>query len=220
METLAEIGKRTGGTNKIKSIHNYIYMYEWLFKDYREPAEKVVEIGICRGASLRLWDAYFIKAHIYGLDVRLHEKTLVKGPKTTTHRVDQSNRKELEAFAEEHGPFDIIIDDGSHMWDHQILSFESLWPYMVESGLYVIEDINTSYEVEFKGGDITAMEYFKRIADEINHYGDKRWYERGGKAIDINLLTLNQRTIEWLMFKSTMVVLKKRPIAAVPNWGV
>jgi len=227
METLKEIGDRLmrgGGerSNKIQSSHNYVCLYGSLFSEYRASATKVVEVGAGYGGSLRLWYHYFFKAHIYGLDIdveRMPSLAAIRS-RVSTHKVDQSSTEQLNAFAEEHRQFDIVIDDGSHVWDHQIRTFETLFPHVREGGLYVIEDTDTSYFQKFAGGGITCMEYFKDIADELNMYGGTHWKDKRNRSIDHSKLTKHQKKIEWLMFSRTMIVLKKRAAKDVPVWGV
>eukprot|EP00540_Astrosyne_radiata_P018571 CAMPEP_0116824288 /NCGR_PEP_ID=MMETSP0418-20121206/1312_1 /TAXON_ID=1158023 /ORGANISM="Astrosyne radiata, Strain 13vi08-1A" /LENGTH=168 /DNA_ID=CAMNT_0004452639 /DNA_START=10 /DNA_END=516 /DNA_ORIENTATION=+ len=43
------------------------------------------------------------------------------------------------------GPYDIILDDGSHVPPHVIFSLFALWPCVKEGGIYIIEDLETSY---------------------------------------------------------------------------
>jgi hypothetical protein len=43
------------------------------------------------------------------------------------------------------GPFSIIIDDGSHVPSHQWKTFTYLWKSLAPGGLYIIEDVETSY---------------------------------------------------------------------------
>ena len=59
-------------------------------------------------------------------------------------RGDQSKREDRERIAGS-GPFDIVIDDGSHVPEHQIATFKTLWPALRGGGLYAVEDIETSY---------------------------------------------------------------------------
>jgi cephalosporin hydroxylase len=50
-----------------------------------------------------------------------------------------------------HGPFDIVIDDGSHVFEHQIASFEALFPLASSTAVYIVEDVHTSYLPDFGG---------------------------------------------------------------------
>ena len=75
------------------------------------------------------------------------------------------------------GTPDVIIDDGSHVNEHVLISFETLFPLLHENGIYCVEDLQTSYWTEFGGSEDdprTSMNYFKKLADGLN------WQERQG----------------------------------------
>jgi len=89
--------------------------------------------------------------------------------------VDQSNVEKLTRLAFKRGPFDIIIEDGSHMWGHQITSLRTLFPFLKDGGLYIAEDLQTNYgsmQDTYKGvSSLSCMEHLKswvdlRVADD------------------------------------------------------
>lgn len=138
------------GTDKTPEIaHDYAPVYDELFK-YRKDIETFLEIGIGypelmghvknykTGASLYVWRDYFKKATIHAIDVA--EGSLFTDERIKTYLCDQGSIPEMTKLAEQIGPFDIVVDDGSHLlWD-QIISFKILQPYMKKGGLYFIED--------------------------------------------------------------------------------
>lgn len=90
---------------------------------------------------------------------------------------DQADVGFLQRFAADttaDGLFDLVIDDGGHSMEQQIVSLERLWPAVKPGGLYVIEDLQTSYWVDY-GGDPstrdqtkrTTMKYLYGILDEL-----------------------------------------------------
>jgi cephalosporin hydroxylase len=82
---------------------------------------------------------------------------------------DQGNEVQLKEL-EKLGPFDLIVDDGSHIYNHQILTFNVLFPFLKKGHIYVVEDVCTSYWPNF-GGNPTCIEYFKNLIDAVNFYG-------------------------------------------------
>jgi demethylmacrocin O-methyltransferase len=81
----------------------------------------------------------------------------------------------MEKVADDHGPFDIIIDDGSHVNGHVIETFKIMFPKLKDGGVYVIEDIQTAYWDDF-GGDSknlqnpgTSMNFAKSLTDCVNY---------------------------------------------------
>lgn len=136
------------------SWHSYGRIYDQLFEG--KTVRKMLEIGIgCKevmgatyenGASLRMWAEYFPNAEIYGLDIRAD--ALVNEGRIRSFQCDQGKISSLLAVRDLIGSgFDLIVDDGSHQPEHQILSACVLWPTLAEGGRYVIEDVYNPNEV-------------------------------------------------------------------------
>lgn len=128
--------------------HSYGRIYDQLFTDV--TVRKVLEIGIGysgllgekyeSGASLRMWAEYFPDAEIYGLDIR--PDALVNEGRIHSYQCDQGKVESLLAARAAIGTdFDLIVDDGSHVPEHQILSACVLWPCVAPGGRYIIEDV-------------------------------------------------------------------------------
>src|SRR5260221_447215 len=103
-----------------------------------------MEIGVLAGDSLLTWRAYFPRAVTIGFDIE-DKHSLAKGKKTRIYRGDQSSATDLSRVCAAEGPFDIVIDDGSHQSQHQLSSFLQVFSYVKDSGMYVIEDVQTSF---------------------------------------------------------------------------
>ncbi|NQW46655.1 MAG: class I SAM-dependent methyltransferase [Planctomycetes bacterium] len=93
------------------------------------------------GWTLRMWEEYFPAATIVGLDIR--REVLFTAGRVQCHYADQGCRQSLldAVAAAGGGPFDLIIDDGSHEDHHQITTAEALLPLLAPGGVFVIEDI-------------------------------------------------------------------------------
>ncbi|GAA1295039.1 class I SAM-dependent methyltransferase [Saccharothrix xinjiangensis] len=167
-------------TPKFGSLHWFTPHYDRHFRDYRGEQVKVLEIGIggyhhpeWGGGSLRMWKHFFPRGQIYGLDVV--DKSHVDELRIRTFQGDQSDAEFLVALAEEHGPFDIVIDDGSHINDHVRTSFQALFPHVRPGGLYVVEDMWTAYWPGFGGNPDpeqssgTSLGLLKSVIDAIQH---------------------------------------------------
>ena len=136
---------------------NYPKVYKYLNTFIRRHKVKVVcEIGIgghvgefTGGASLLALSSYFFNSKVYGLDII--EKKFLNSNKIKTFLIDQSNKQQLDNFAKKIEKFDIIIDDGSHFGEHQVDTFKTLFPYLENGGVYIVEDIGGSYTKAFKG---------------------------------------------------------------------
>lgn len=130
--------------------HYYNEEYERHFGPIRRMELKILEIGIggysipnAGGAGLRTWAEYFPNAIIVGMDIE--DKSFVVTDRIWFWRGDQNDPISLVTLNEKMGPFDIIIDDGSHIQKHILTSFETLFPLLNPAGIYVIEDLETAY---------------------------------------------------------------------------
>jgi demethylmacrocin O-methyltransferase len=175
LATLATIA----GTDKI-GAHDYIPAYARFFAPYRNRRLTLLEIGVGGydhedgGHSLNMWQAYFRRGTIVAID--LFDKTKLSRGRVHVHQCSQVDRAGLEVIVRLYGGFDLVIDDGSHLNTHQIETFKILFPLMKPSGVYVIEDVQTSYWPAFGGGAVgtpayaaSAMSFFKELVDGVNH---------------------------------------------------
>lgn len=165
-------------TDKV-SRHFYTLVYEQWFRDFRFKKIKLLEIGIggygklhMGGNSLRMWKSYFPKGSITGID--LYDKTDLGEHRINIYKGNQADVEFLKSVSGKDGPFDIIVDDGSHMQSHILASFKTLFPLLASGGIYVVEDTQTSYWPKFEGSTAemdsipSAMNYFIRRIHEVN----------------------------------------------------
>ena len=149
---------------------NYGDIYDKHFAPFREHNINILEIGVLRGGSMRMWEKYFPKANIFGIDIN-EECLQYQSDRTKIFIGDQSDVSFLRNVKAKIPKIDILIDDGSHKEEHQKKTFEVLSDYMKSNGKYVIEDIETSYYNEFNGGinkKGTFIENLKNLIDVIN----------------------------------------------------
>jgi glycosyltransferase involved in cell wall biosynthesis len=124
--------------------HRYTPIYHRYLEGLRDDSIALLEIGIGGGQSISIWRDYFRSAHIYAIDV--DDYSYLDGERVTTIVADQSDRRDLRRAMETIGrELDVIIDDGGHYMNQQQISLGFLFPYVKSGGLYVIEDLNTSY---------------------------------------------------------------------------
>lgn len=166
------------GTDKFGE-HEYTPVYEDLMRASRRQPVRLLEVGVggyagaLGGESLRMWESYFRRGRIVGID--LFDKTALSAGRVQVYQCSQVDAPKLSALAREHGPFDYIIDDGSHLNAHQIETFAILWPHLRDGGTYIVEDVQTSYWPSYGGGplgtpgyDQSCMRRFKDLADSVN----------------------------------------------------
>ena len=123
-----------------KRNHNYL-VYYWLhFRDIRFEVKHFLEIGIKTDSSIRMWADFFPNAKIYGIDIDSNCKSF-ENDRCKIFIGDQNNYNFLNQVSNTIAhPLDIVIDDGSHKYIHQLRTFSFLFPRMSEHGIYVIED--------------------------------------------------------------------------------
>lgn len=120
-----------------ESVHGYIsHYYSDTLKNYKDKINLLVEIGVSRGESLEMWSKYFEQARIIGVDVA--DQGYVPSTKNIEFRLGKSQKKETFNDLDN---IDIVIDDGSHKLEHQLKTFDILFPKLCEKGVYVIEDV-------------------------------------------------------------------------------
>ncbi|RKT55628.1 class I SAM-dependent methyltransferase [Saccharothrix australiensis] len=148
-------------SDKWGGLHWFTPHYDRHFRALRGAEVRVLEIGIggyghpeAGGGSLKMWKHYFPRGHVFGLDI--FDKSHLDEQRITTLRGDQSDPEQLVGIARRHGPFDVVIDDGSHVNEHIRTSFRTLFPFVRPGGRYVIEDLWTAFCPGFGGAEDPA----------------------------------------------------------------
>jgi hypothetical protein len=175
---LADLSLRMGSDKW--GMHYYTPHYERHFQPLRERPLTVLELGIggfgdpaTGGGSLRMWKRFFRRAMVYGVDI--FDKSGVSEQRVHTIQGDFADRGFLASLADRIGPFDIVIDDGSHYCPDVITAFTALYPHVAPGGLYVVEDLQTSYWPGYGGSSerrsdpATSMGFLKQLVDALNH---------------------------------------------------
>jgi hypothetical protein len=191
----------------VAKIDHFFDVYEKHFSRFRDKPLKLLEIGVDKGGSLELWQNYFgPQCEIHGIDI--NPAVVEFAPEEAIlHIGSQDSPDFIESVARDYGPFDIVIDDGSHLMRHQIDSFELIYPQLEDHGIYVCEDAFTSYWREFGGqlgGQHTFMEYAKGLIDQLHAY----WAE--DDALQPSAFT---RTTSGIHFYSGAVVFERQPVS-------
>lgn len=165
--------------SEVFSSHTGRFSYKWRhYFDYydrhlgRFVGKKfnLLEIGTCCGGSLQIWKKYFgSDVKIVGIDIL--PETKFEESQIYTEIGSQNDPEFLEKICEKYGPFDVIIDDGSHMQQDILASFAFLYPKLNDGGVYVIEDTHTCLWGEYNGGiknPHNFIEIASRFAMDVN----------------------------------------------------
>ncbi|MGZ9817477.1 class I SAM-dependent methyltransferase [Peribacillus simplex] len=209
-------------SNNGRLIHKWIHyfdIYERHFERFVGQEVNILEIGVSHGGSLQMWKHYFgEKATIYGLDIDPRSKSLEE-EKVNIIIGDQGDRDFWKTIKPSLPKFDIIIDDGGHHMHQQKITFEEMFPVLSSHGVYLIEDLHTSYWEKYGGGlgkSENFIEYSKKLIDNLN-----AWYSRDSQLV-VNQFT----TSAWSMsYYDSVLVIEKRPkdqpharITGSPSW--
>ena len=195
---------------------SYFEVYDDIFykKDFnRLNKYNILEIGIDTGFGLKSLKKYFPNSNIYGLDINLSCKNFEEeGIKVIIgSQVDQNVLNEIKNIR-----FDIIIDDGSHHNDHVTHTFNELFDSLKPKGLYIIEDIHTSYWPYYGGGYLnknSTIEKFKSMIDSIHSWCIEHPISDHippyiGEKFDHN--ELHRKWIRSIQFYENIIVIEKR----------
>lgn len=184
---------------------HYFDVYDRHFSRFRNQEIVILEIGVSQGGSLQMWKDYFgPKARIYGIDIDPACKSLEE-ENIEIFIGSQSDREFLRGVKKKIPKVDILIDDGGHTMKQQIVSFEELFDHVKERGVYLCEDMHTSYWIKFGGGykrPGTFVEYSKNFVDYINGWHS---HQSGLKVSEFT------KSVDSVHFYDSIVVLEKNP---------
>ena len=158
---------------------NYFDIYDKLLSKYIGKDITFVEIGILDGGSLFMWRDFFGKnARIIGVELN-PEATKWREHGFEIYIGNQSDPLFWREFFNEVGNIDVLLDDGGHRNDQQIITVKSSLPHLRDEGLIIIEDTQTSFMkfesfqkysfVNFLQGKIRSL--YSR-SDELNLESD------------------------------------------------
>ena len=195
-----------------KWLH-YFDVYHRHFAAYRDRPVTVVELGVFHGGSLQMWKHYFgPRARIVGVDTNPACSALEED-RIEIHIGDQGDAGFLQGLCSEIGEFHVLIDDGGHLMRQQIVTFEQMFPRLATDGIYLVEDLHTSYWPEYGGGykrsaawlgfgkPRTFIEYAKDLIDALH-----AWHSREPNRLAVSDFTTSARALH---FYESMLVIEK-----------
>lgn len=208
LRSLEEIFKKS--KTSIHKWENYFDIYESYLKPFRGKSPKLLEIGVQYGGSLKMWKEYLQNAKIFGIDINPDCKNL-EDKDIDIQIGSQNDKKFLKNYAAYVNDLDIIIDDGGHTMEQQLNTFDILFPILNDGGIFIVEDIESSYRNMYGGGpkrNGTFIEFSKNIVDSIN-------------ANHSDFITLKpnwfSKNIEYVHFYNNVVVFRKKKIENFPK---
>lgn len=164
MNKLNELAVKYGTDKKVKDGipchgtlygHGYTPIYHELLKNL--VVKNMMEIGVFRGNSIKMWDEYFdYNCHITGIDHSIKNANKIELEKNNIRILigKQGDREFLRTLCDR--KYDLIVDDGSHKTEDHIVSFCGLFESVAAGGLYCIEDLQVAEK---------TVEIFKSISN-------------------------------------------------------
>ena len=204
-------------TDKI-THHGYHRFYDYFLFPIKNNKMNILEIGVDDVKSIKMWLDYFPNANIYGLDI--NKKDFTEYKRGSIIKGDQSKKKDLQKIVKKIGKCTMIIDDGSHVPEHQLLSFNYLFNECLEfGGIYIIEDIETSYwknanlynypiKAGYMDNNLNIVQIFKNIVDIVNREfltEENKNFIKEYNKIDYNNLIY----ISMITFAGNCIIIKK-----------
>lgn len=186
--------------------HHYLPIYDRYLSPWRGRPVRMLEIGVSLGGSLQLWRKFLgPEAILFGVDI---DPACAKfdGQAAQVRIGSQSDPEFLRRVVAEMGGVDIVLDDGSHVSEHIRTSLDTLYPLMVDGGLYLVEDLHACYWRRFGGGyrrQGSFVEAVKTMIDDLHH-----WYHDQGERVAATAGHLGA-----IHVYDSMVVLEKIAIA-------
>ena len=195
--------------NRARMIHkwaHYFEVYERHLAHYRGKQINLLEIGVYQGGSLQMWKQYFgDKATIWGIDIN-PLCTQFAEDHVNIRIGDQGDETFLESIAAELPRLDVLIDDGGHTMQQQRMTLKFLYPRVADEGVYICEDLHTSYWPEYGGGyrdPHSFIEFSKSLIDDLH-----AWHSRDSQSLAVSSFT---RSTFALHFYDSILVIEKRP---------
>jgi hypothetical protein len=128
------------------TVHSYLPLYQKLLINKKETAKNVLEVGICNGGSIKLWNDFFTNATIYGLDIMnindVWENIKNKEQIILHTSKDAYNEDFFTAkFLYKNIKCDFMLDDGPHTLESMKQFIKLYSQIMTDDGILIIEDV-------------------------------------------------------------------------------
>ena len=187
----------------INKYQHYFDVYDKHFSKYKGQEITIVEVGVFQGGSLQMWRSYFgPKAKIWGIDIDPRCK-LLEEENTNIIIGSQEDESFLESIYDITGPIDILIDDGGHTQKQQITTFNILFDKIKNDGVYLCEDVHTSYWLSYGGGSNrmgTFIQFTKKLIDKLNAFHSEE------NSLQVDSFTKSAKSIHYY---DSIVVIEK-----------
>lgn len=144
---------------------HYFEVYNRHFSKFVDQQVNILEIGVYSGGSLNMWRSYFgEQSHIFGIDIEPACKTYEREG-VTINIGDQEDRQFWKMFRDSVPEIDVLIDDGGHKPEQQMVTLEEMLPHLTPGGIYLCEDVHGLHH--------ELMAFVSGLISELNRSVDK-----------------------------------------------
>jgi hypothetical protein len=177
---------------------HYFEVYERHLARFRGSSPVVAEVGVFSGGSIGMWHRYFGEGcEVHGIDLDPRCRGY-EGPRTRIHIGDQANRHFWRSFRSQVPKLDILIDDGGHTPEQQMVTIEEVFPHLAAGGVFICEDVHaTGPQGHSLAGFVAAL---------IDRLNQSQWTSSGSEIVPC------QSVIESISLYPMMVVIEKRKV--------
>ncbi len=134
-------------------LHKYVVLYDYIINTQylkKQSPLSILEIGIRQGDSIKIWEESSLFNKVVGLDITPAEaengvQFKFSNKVTLEQGMDGYDPEVAKYISDKHSKFDIILDDGDHMWESQLKFFENYFPLLNPGGVIMCEDISQNY---------------------------------------------------------------------------
>lgn len=175
-------GRAAESSNPLRDYFNSISegpgIWKWLhyFELYHRHLAKfvgksasLVEVGVYSGGSMAMWQKYLGPGcHIHGVDIQPDCK-VYESQHVTIHIGDQGDRQFWRNFRSRVAPVDILVDDGGHKPDQQMVTLEEMLPHLRPGGVFICEDVH-GINNEFTAYATSLVDRLNAFAPEFDQH--------------------------------------------------
>lgn len=173
-------------TPNIHKMLHYLPAYESALSAFRSRPIRMLEIGVARGGSLQMWRRYLHpETTIVGVDIDPTTQQFDDPSRRLHVRIgSQTDNAFLQGVVDELGPFDVILDDGSHMNSHIVQTFQYLFPNgLAAGGVYIVEDLHSNYWRPYRDTPMSFADLTKWLIDAMH----AQYQTAGSKELDFRV---------------------------------
>jgi hypothetical protein len=204
---------------------HYFEVYERVFAPLRTKPIRFLEVGVYKGGSLAMWRRYLHPdSVIVGIDIdpACRQFDLPSGG-VHVRIGSQADTAFLDAIFQEFGPFDAILDDGSHMCSHMIRTFEHAFLRgLTDDGIYLAEDTHSNFWREYRDQSYSFIDLCKDLVDVshahyIDNVGPAPFTKGNTRRVQMALVPKIGAQVEEIRFLDSIVLIQRRKNRRLPT---